>query len=698
DVRKIYSEKRAAAHKKRRDIKEATGCRKLSSADMDKVANCYKFTGTQWQNWLTKFKSGWAAPNHKKLDPPSNSGRSRYCRPALRIVRDLILSGQSPRKFHEKKVSACTNTNPEKGLVADDFAFLLDMPEEWEAIYIPQRSLVEQYGQGSDDQEDAIKNLIASHNDPIVRHRLSMFHEKLQNLTKEFGEPDHVVLEFIREDFMGEKAKDRLHRFQEDRRKERNRARKKMEGTNASGRRSLLKLQLHEQQNGICLYTGKCLAFDELNELEIDHAVPRRGQYNGSDSIINKVLTHADTNRNKGDRTPYEYLTARREWQAFCERVDKKKKTLGRKKVALLTAEKPEELDEKYTSLAETAWIARNARSITCLMYGWQPGKKAERRRVSVINGGLTARIRRKYKIDSLLAPDESDPDKIMKKNRDDARHHALDAMVLSYIPEWARNPDLEEKLELPEGVHRDYLARKLNSVMPIPAATQKADLEEMIYAKRQRDERPVAVKRESLLELGGIENKFSPKKATGNAKQILDANIRKQVLQFLDNEPDWNSWQSFIENLTQSPHGGAAVKKVAMLKGAINEYGDLSKDRGHMRGQYRRGKQHQGQFIYKDKRGHYRVRPVYVYESRRKVEEELREKGFGVFGFFFSNCVIEIDKPIKLAKGTIPAGKYVMSSLWTDRRAKLESPLPLLKNPVSLKKLMRAGMHRVKE
>jgi hypothetical protein len=62
-------------------------------------------------------------------------------------------------------------------------------------------------------------------------------------------------------------------------------------------------------------------------------------------------------------------------------------------------------------------------------------------RRVIVISGGLTARIRRKYRLNSLLNPPPPGTPELVQweekaeKNRADDRHHALDAMVINFLP-----------------------------------------------------------------------------------------------------------------------------------------------------------------------------------------------------------------------------------------------------------------------
>jgi len=64
------------------------------------------------------------------------------------------------------------------------------------------------------------------------------------------------------------------------------------------------------------------------------------------------------------------------------------------------------ELVQRYTALAETAWISRLAQTVVSLHFGWRNGNDAEgTKRVTIVSGGLTGRVRRRYKLNSLLNP-----------------------------------------------------------------------------------------------------------------------------------------------------------------------------------------------------------------------------------------------------------------------------------------------------
>ena len=198
------------------------------------------------------------------------------------------------------------------------------------------------------------------------------------------------------------------------------------------------------------------MPLSRLDDYVIDHIVPRGEPYNGPDAVINYVLTTSETNEAKGKRTPFEWLHGKPDWDAYVNRVKARATKLRNKKVQLLTRQDAPELVERYTALAETAWISKLAQAIVNLHFGWTNGYDENRtKRVIVVSGGVTARVRRKYGLDKLLYNDTTDAEVLAKKvkNREDKRHHALDAMVMTFIPQWTRDPSKEGFFRSPAGV-----------------------------------------------------------------------------------------------------------------------------------------------------------------------------------------------------------------------------------------------------
>ena len=277
-------------------LKEGSAVRGLRSDEIRQIFEDPKrtklgLTPTQWKKWCIKFGGQSLPGQYEEVAEPNFSGRSRFCRPALEIVKRLILSGDAPPQFLEKEAASLNgNSNPLKGLIRDDLKFLSKMGITWDGIYIPNQKLdALQIADG--DSDDKIRQLIGAQNDPIVRHRLTVFADRLKELAGQHGIPEFIVLEFVREDFMGKKAKGEYFKFQRDRANDRAKAREEAAKAGATSGAAGLKMELFKQQGCMCLYTGEALAETALDDYVIDHIVPRTK--GGPDSALNYVLTTA---------------------------------------------------------------------------------------------------------------------------------------------------------------------------------------------------------------------------------------------------------------------------------------------------------------------------------------------------------------------------------------------------------------------
>ena len=666
----------------------------LSAAEIRSILEDPK--RTKWAITKAAWKKQCAAigaiplPGHEEVESPRLSGRSRFCRPALEILKRLILSGQKPSDFLREELARLDgNKDPHKGLLAADLKFLGDMAarkDTWEGLYIPNQQL-DALVQSTVGPDEAIQRLIGQQNDPIVRHRLDTFAKRLKALNVH-GQPDHVVLEFVREDFMGKRAKMELSKFMKQRAEERIKAREEAAKAGATERSAGLKLELLRAQGGHCLYTDVGLDPSRLDEYEIEHIVPR--SRSGPDAVFNYVLTTHAVNEEKGDRTPYEWLSSTGGWDAYVNRVRSRLLALRNKKVQLLISPNAEELTERYTALAETAWIAKLAQTIVGLHFGWRNGVDEQgRKRVSVISGGLTGRIRRKYGLNRILNPNVQDEEEAEKKNRDDDRHHALDAMVISFIPGWARDAKKEGFFRFPEGVSCEFFAKEIADVIPQNLCFEKPALAETIYGARRNDGERVIVQRVDLFKLAmkGIapgKTKFDLDYLANQIKAVRDGHIERKLAELHATSPDETKWKSFCDNFRLTGKNGSLgsrVRRVLMDVGESSEYKDLSKDGS---GAYRKAlKGHRGQIVYvetsSDKKGKsketVRVRPIYAFESPSIVREQLQAELGGrcrVVGFFQSGCLVEVSGEVQHAKVPLPPGRYMLNSLRTDCNVKL--------------------------
>jgi CRISPR-associated endonuclease Csn1 len=608
---------------------------------------------------------------HEEVKAPKTEGRSRYSRPALKVIKALLLSGQKPSLFlkrledrepllldeigmdvHDADPVKIINGNKQKCalprpyILTKHLKFLRDLAQTsdtWEGIYIPEQRLDALEARHRDDDGQvnrlaAIQELIGSNNDPIVRHRLSTFAERLMALEEAYGVPSEIVLEFVRTDFMGDDAKRDLAKFQKDREKARLEARKLVLDYGYQDTFAPLKYELLKQQGDDCLYCGKAISMDELDQCEIDHIVPRSERHRGPDAMVNYVLACHECNQLKRDQTPYEYKHGKPGWDAYAERVNKHAATLRNKKIQLLLREDAPLLVDKYTALAETAWISRLAKKLASLHFGWKNGVDEKGvLRVTVVSGGLTGRIRRKYKLNGILDVNAVTEEEA-EKNRTDKRHHALDAMMIAFLPGWMRDEKKQKFFRFPDPVAanpRAFFDAEIKRIMPENMAGEKAVLAETIYGSRQDQPGMVIVRRALVRDLaykpatqqGKVE--FDCDYALKQFKSIRDKAIRERLTAFMNKKTTAAQWDEFCKEFrVVRPDGsaGARILRVRMTVGAADEYRDMSKDQG---GAWRKAKKgHKGQIIFIGEDGKPAVRPVYVFESEAAVMRELKQAG----------------------------------------------------------------------
>ena len=691
---------------------------------------------------------------HEEIKSPKVEGRSRFSRPALRLVRALILSGQKPSEFLARLQARdaalldeigmdvldaepvrFTGTNgaeknfikqPRPWVLVSDLKFLEDLAgtnDTWADLHFPEQRLDALEARHADatgavNVSAAVRELLGSINDPVVRHRLDVFAKRLTVHEAQFGTPQEVVLEFVREDFMGDDAKRDLAKFQSQREKDRKEAAEQAAKLGVTERSGRLKYELFKAQGGECLYCQQPMNETELTSFRIEHIVPRAKS--GADAMVNYVLAHERCNDAKGDRTPFQWLHGHEGWDAYQTCVERHGTALRNKKVQLLLREDAPELVQRYTALAETAWISRLAQKIVSLHFGWRNGNDKDGvKRVTVISGGFTARIRRRYRLNSLLSPMKQEwfderwekatkgatPDgeaaqklreaiqleweSAAEKNRGDDRHHALDAMVINFWNTGAKKQDAHF-FRFPEALQknpRGFFEKHIAEVMARTLAYEKAPLAETIYGGRAEKDETVIVLRSPLVELAMKptapgKSVFDPGYLAKQIKAVRDPRIAKALRRFIEEgheeEAAWRAWCAEFRLPRRDGSPGPRVVKVNMTVGAPDEYREMSKDQT---GAFRKGKKgHKGQIVFiettKTKKGvakeFIQVRPVYAFESRATVERRLREEFGGairIYGFFQSGCLIAIEREAAHEKKPLPPGKYWLNTILTDSK-----------------------------
>lgn len=772
-------------------------------------------TRTEMVNWLSARFSGDFSPKPgqetKKRDvaieKPKMSGRSRFSRPGLRILRALVVSGLDPSAFHEALISqknddeeipndtqkwgelrrlvrlssadGLINTEKKRGLVVENLKFLHNIGATWEKLSVRDERLEIFSGiasaADSKARRAAIKELIGSEINPRIRHRLTLLDQILdQHFPTPDSYPDRVVLEFARDEFMGRDSerKKKLDAFNNQRREERLRIQETL-GAKA-GEGAILKHQLFSEQGGRCLFCGGPISHPQTfhstatdrsyDEAEICHIVSQKA--GGARAYLNLVLGCKPCNLAQGTRYhAVAFAEGRfpRDWDAFVGFIDRECPLIRPFKKKLLTTtneSEAAELVQKRTALQETAWIAKLTRTLICLKFGWPLDFGGQQRRIVIVTGSVTNRVAKKHGLYKLLGGpgrlEEQERElaaaldvvsvlneggapldelkkartavvKLQKaiedKIRSDKRHHALDAMVLSFLPHWAGDPTKSLYFSLPDRGRNwaAFLEPILDRVVAEELRLEKPVLRETIYGMRPSPSgEPKATIRRVLFNLGfdtkdanGNPIKFSTTSLRKKASEIRDDEIRRRVLAVasdldgLDSAAEQaTAWLEFCTSFRLSP-GGPLIQRVSCWsdKPGFENYRNMAKDRPEEpdprhRGQWRRAKgSHRGQWLFLDAKRKPRIRAVKVFESQTTIRSELEADPncSEIICFLQAGCIIQIDQTVQSGCKTVAPGRYRLGGVEEKKRkVDLKSSRGDDFTKIPITSLMAAGFRRV--
>jgi CRISPR-associated endonuclease Csn1 len=339
------------------------------------------------------------------------------------------------------------------------------------------------FGSGiATDPDDKRYGRIAN---PTVHIGLNQVRRVVNAIIKAYGHPSEVVLEVTRDLKISKQRQQDIQKEQklnQDRNFYNVREGCQVLGLNPdnldkSKRRSIAqKVQLWKELNWqdplnrFCPYTGERISIELLlsSQVEIEHILPYSRTFD--DTLHNKTVAMVKANRDKGNQTPFEAFGQNQrgyDYEAILERT----RTMPANKRKRFAPDGYEQWlgkeggDFMARALNDTAYLSKVAREYVQLIC---PGTNT----VRAIPGRMTALIRGKFGLNELLSGDET-------KNRNDHRHHALDAAVIgitdtamlqkfSRASASARDKSMDkllDKLAYPWESYRQHVERGLEGI-----------------------------------------------------------------------------------------------------------------------------------------------------------------------------------------------------------------------------------------
>lgn len=267
-------------------------------------------------------------------------------------------------------------------------------------------------------------------NNPTVHVALNSLRRVVNVLIERFGGcPTEIHVELARKLKQPRELCDRVTREQAKRQKENEKIRTRLEnhGIAHPSAQDIKKVRLWEELGKDellrrCPFSGQTISFSQLlnGEAELEHILPFKRTLD--DSMSNLTVAMRWANKLKGNRTPYEafatdaYIDQGVKWDTICELATRLPKNKERRFGPDAMNKFEGENDFLARQLTDNAYIAKTARNYLSCLEGVE----------SIIpsRGGLTALLRGKWRLNRILSEDSS-------KNREDHRHHAVDAAVV---------------------------------------------------------------------------------------------------------------------------------------------------------------------------------------------------------------------------------------------------------------------------
>jgi CRISPR-associated endonuclease Csn1 len=345
---------------------------------------------------------------------------------------------------------------------------------------------------------------------PVVNRAMAQARKVINAVIRVYGMPETIIVELARE--VGKPFKERKEIERQQKQNEAYRAEAKQHIAEIMGMQTddvrgedILKYRLWKEQEGFCPYSGTYITPDMLRDslaTQIDHIIPYQRSWD--DSYMNKILCITRENQSKKNQTPFEYLGSTERWDGLVSIAGR----LPHKKAERLLMQVFDERKSgewKDRALNDTRYMARLLKNH---LEQSLSGCKIQTR-----NGSLTAHLRGVWGFAA--------------KNRNNDRHHALDAIVLAcstqsmvqQLSSWDKyeakraNPDKKPRPPKPWDSFRDDALAAVDKVfvsrMPVRKVTGAAH-QETIRSIRYGDEgKRLIVQRKKLtsLSLGDLEN-----------------------------------------------------------------------------------------------------------------------------------------------------------------------------------------------
>ena len=263
---------------------------------------------------------------------------------------------------------------------------------------------------------------------PMVERAMFQVRRVINTLIKQYGKPDIIRIELARDLRNNAKRRKQIEKQQTklttlNKEADEFFADNPHLGIHSPRRNDRIKYRLWLECKYICPFSGDSISAEQLfktGEVQVEHIIPYTRSLD--DSYNNKTLCFVELNRDKGNLTPFERWGKTPKYQEILQNI----KALPRQKRERFNKNVDKYIDDFVSQqLNETGYIATETKE-----YLAQIGS-----RIEAIKGGVTAHLRHAWGMNQMLKPhSQNTPNNTqILKNRDDHRHHAIDAITLAF-------------------------------------------------------------------------------------------------------------------------------------------------------------------------------------------------------------------------------------------------------------------------
>ena len=283
------------------------------------------------------------------------------------------------------------------------------------------------------DHNQSLETSIENIKNPVVQRALTQALKQISVLVRCYGRPSEIRVELMREVGKSADERGRMERGLNKRANDREKSRDEFLGLvprESCSRDELRMFELLKEQNHRCPYCDLKLSPMDIitSSAQVDHIYPRSRSH--EDGFVNKVLTCISCNQAKRNHTPWEWNGEQENqwWAEFEARVKGINCKSEKKRRLLSKSFKDREQDFIERNGRDNSYTSRALHSELMKLYpkSYSGGTiiKGAPRRVYPRPGQFTAMLRRAWLSGKY------------KKDRDDDRHHAMDALIVATLSE----------------------------------------------------------------------------------------------------------------------------------------------------------------------------------------------------------------------------------------------------------------------